>query len=82
MTHGCPVIASARSAMPEILGDAAILCDPDDPEAWLAAVLRLTRDEGLRSALIARGHERAARYTWRDSALSLLGLIHRPETSR
>lgn len=76
MVHGCPVIASDRSALPEVLGEAALLRDPDDRAAWLDAILTVHRDPTLRARLIERGRERAALYSWRRSALALLDLVH------
>jgi alpha-1,3-rhamnosyl/mannosyltransferase len=58
MTRGCPVIASNRTALPEVVGDAGILLDPDDVDGWADAMLRLVGDESLRAQLIAAGRER------------------------
>lgn len=76
MAHGCPVVASDRSAIPEVLGDAALICDPTDRAAWIDAVLRLDRDPDLRGEMVRRGHARAAGHRWRDSAEALLKLVH------
>jgi glycosyltransferase involved in cell wall biosynthesis len=65
---GCPVVTSDRSAMPEVAGDAALYAPPDDPAAIAARLLEVLRDESLRSALVARGIERAARFTWTRTA--------------
>lgn len=74
MLLGCPVVASNVSAMPEVLGDAAVLCDPADDSEWMNAVERICGDNAFRSSLIARGRERASLYTWRSSALAMLQL--------
>jgi glycosyltransferase involved in cell wall biosynthesis len=65
MACGCPVAASAAASLPEVCGDAAVLFDPLDPEAIAAAI-----DEALeRSAeLSARGLQRAAGFTWDETA--------------
>jgi glycosyltransferase involved in cell wall biosynthesis len=75
MACGCPVIASNSSALPEVLGDAALLCSPTDPKAWLSAISSLARDPDLRARLAQRGRERAAAYSWRLAALRLLDVI-------
>ncbi|MBX9663162.1 glycosyltransferase family 1 protein [Novosphingobium sp.] len=67
MLCGCPVIAAPCGAVPEICGDAALYADPDDPAAWRAALSDLPR-----SAFIAAGHARAARYTWARAGRDLL----------
>ena len=58
MSVGCPVIASDRTALPEVLGEAGILLEPHDVDAWAEAMLRLLGDEALRTKLIAAGRER------------------------
>jgi glycosyltransferase involved in cell wall biosynthesis len=64
MAAGIPVIASNRSALPEVAGDAALLVDPQDTPAIANALGQLTRDEDLRAELAARGLARARLFTW------------------
>jgi glycosyltransferase involved in cell wall biosynthesis len=65
MASGCPVAASNAAAIPEVCGDAAVLFDPTDPEAIAAAILEAdSRADELR----APGIERAARFTWSETA--------------
>lgn len=64
MQCGTPVIAARASSLPEVVGDAGILVDPDDPDALCDAMARLHRDAGLRDRLRARSLERAARFSW------------------
>jgi glycosyltransferase involved in cell wall biosynthesis len=59
MAIGTPVIASNRSSLPEVVGDAGILVNPDSPEEIAGEMLRVASDEALRQDLIARGLERA-----------------------
>jgi alpha-1,3-rhamnosyl/mannosyltransferase len=61
---GVPVAASTAGAIPEVAGDAALLCAPDDEAALARNLLRLISDEPLRQRLIAAGRVRAAAYTW------------------
>ncbi|HUX08105.1 MAG TPA: glycosyltransferase family 1 protein [Acidobacteriota bacterium] len=68
MAAGVPVVSSNTSSMPEVLGDAALLVDPQDPVAMGDALLRILDDAELRRRLIAGGRERAAGYSWRKSA--------------
>lgn len=64
MSRGLPVAAAGRSSIPEIVGDAGILFDPDDVEAMANALYVLTTDEGTRVTLIRRSRERAADFSW------------------
>jgi glycosyltransferase involved in cell wall biosynthesis len=75
MALGCPLIASTAPCLPEVCGDAALLADPDDPDAWIAAIQRLWHDPELRGDLIARGFERAKRYSWPRIAETYLALM-------
>jgi glycosyltransferase involved in cell wall biosynthesis len=68
MAVGCPVIASDRTALPEVVGEAAILLEPDDVEAWADAMLRLLDDEGRRTELIAAGRERVRSFSPEEAA--------------
>ncbi len=76
MISGCPVISANTSALPEVLGDAALYCSPTDASGWLASILKLNSTPDLRADLVARGRKRAALYSWRESALKLVDVIH------
>ncbi|HUE04879.1 MAG TPA: glycosyltransferase family 1 protein, partial [Bryobacteraceae bacterium] len=64
MASGTPVIASNRSAIPEVAGEAAWLVNPEDTEELASALVSLTRDPELRAELSARGRSRAKQFTW------------------
>ncbi len=68
MTAGVPVVASRRGALPEVVGDAGLLVEPDDPEAFAAALDRVVGDPALARRLADAGRERAAGFSWRASA--------------
>jgi len=68
MASGTPVVAADRAALPEVAGDAALLFDPDDPDAAADALLRVIDDHREAAGLRARGLERARRFTWRAVA--------------
>ncbi len=72
MACGLPVVASCRAALPEVVGDAGLLVDPDDPDAFAAAVLRLLEDGKLRERFRSRGIERASQFTWEAAASNTL----------
>lgn len=68
MAAGLPVLTSDRSALPEAAGEAALLVNPEDPEAIRDGLQRLAADETLRRRLTEQGLERAAEFTWRRAA--------------
>ncbi|MCU0726107.1 MAG: glycosyltransferase family 4 protein [Planctomycetes bacterium] len=82
MACGCPVVASDRTSVPEITGDAALLVDPDDPAILAAAIRRVLSDEGLRADLRARGFENARRFSWDRAAAETLAVLRRAMLGR
>jgi glycosyltransferase involved in cell wall biosynthesis len=67
MAAGVPVVAAARSSLPEVCGDGALLVEPDGP--GLAEGLIAALDSGAEgSAMVERGRKRAATFTWEASA--------------
>lgn len=74
MACGVPVIASNTTSIPEIVGDAALLIDPNDGKEFKAALLRLLNDEDLRNELIKRGYERAKVFSWKEMAKETLAV--------
>ncbi len=68
MACGTPVVTSRGTALSEIAGDAAILCDPTDPDSIGDALARVLEDVDLADALRRRGREQASRFTWERTA--------------
>jgi glycosyltransferase involved in cell wall biosynthesis len=68
MASGAPVVSSNRSALPEILGDAACLVDPEDEEALTEELALLLADEERRRWLAASGLARARSFSWEQAA--------------
>ena len=64
MAAGVPAIVSASGALPEVVGEAAVLVDPSDPDAWAAAIDRVARDPEWRAELITRGDAHQRRFRW------------------
>lgn len=76
MACGTPVIVSDRGALPEVVGQAAISLDPEEPPALAAAMCRVSADRALRARLAAAGLAQAERFAWSRSAAELLALLH------
>ncbi len=73
MACGCPVITTRAFAIPEIVGDAALLVDdPDDYIAFSEQTRRVLINAGLRESLIRKGFEQVKRYSWEKSATTVL----------
>jgi len=68
MACGTAVISSNRTSLPEVVGDAALLVDPDDADAIERALSELLSSRARRTELVERGRRRAAEFTWRRCA--------------
>lgn len=73
MGAGCPVVASNATAIPEVVGDAGLLLDPDDLPGWSEALGRVAEEAGLRRDLAARGRERLKEFSWQRSGALQVG---------
>lgn len=73
MASGAPVVASARGALPEVVGEAGLLVEPA-PRPLAEALGRLIADPGLRERLRTRGLERARTFSWRSTAEATLAV--------
>jgi len=67
MASGTPVITSNVSSLPEVVGDAALMIDPYEPEAIADAMQRVLSDAALRADLSRRGLARAREFSWERS---------------
>jgi len=77
MACGTPVIASNAASMPEVVGDAGILVDPTDGEAWTKAIIDVVHDDEKRREMRVAGLRRAAEFTWERTARLTLGVYCR-----
>ena len=74
MVHGTPVLASTASSLPEIVGDAGVLVDPESTDAIADGMMQLLTNERERQRLVALGYERAQQFTWQETAKGTLEL--------
>ena len=74
MASGTPVITSGTSSLPEVVGEAGIVIDPDLPESIAAAMRVLITDDESRDQLVKRGLERAQKFSWDLGASELVGV--------
>jgi glycosyltransferase involved in cell wall biosynthesis len=77
MACGTPVIASNTASMPEVLGDAGILLDPSDGQAWTRAIIDVVTHDQPRGRLRTAGLRRAADFTWERTARLTLDVYRR-----
>lgn len=81
MACGAPVITSDRGALPEVVGEDAIVLPPGDVEGLANGMEQLLGDRERRDDLSRRGRRRASAFTWERTAKDHLALYHRVVTS-
>jgi glycosyltransferase involved in cell wall biosynthesis len=77
MAAGTPVVATRAGALPEVLGDAAVLVDVGDVDQLADGLSSVIDDEALGSELVGRGRARVAHYDWNRCVDGLVDIYHR-----
>jgi glycosyltransferase involved in cell wall biosynthesis len=75
MVHGCPVVSSNTTTLPEVHGDAAHYFDPTDIHDMAAKIDEVISSDPLRKKLIVKGYENAKRFSWRRYTQQNLALF-------
>jgi glycosyltransferase involved in cell wall biosynthesis len=76
MSCSLPVVCSSATALPETVGDGALLCEPLDLESWAQALESMLSDQDLRDSVIERGHANLKRFSWEKTARSFIDLYN------
>lgn len=71
---GTPVIASNRASLPEVLGESAILIEPDDAEGFAKAMKDVLTDEDLRKQMSQKGIKQSKKFSWEKTAKETLNV--------
>lgn len=77
MAHGCPVISSDASCLPEVLGNAAYYFNPNSTQDITSAITKVLTDKKLRTTYIERGFQQVHNYNWHTSAEQTLSIYKR-----
>jgi glycosyltransferase involved in cell wall biosynthesis len=72
MACGTPCVAANNSSIPEVVEDAAVLFDSDDPRALSETIAKVLRDDELRYELTKKGLKRATYFSWEKCALDTI----------
>jgi glycosyltransferase involved in cell wall biosynthesis len=72
MACGTPVITSNTTSLPEVVGDAGIMIDPQDNELMAAKMYDVLTDNKLKDKMINNGLKRSKLFNWDDSARKTL----------
>jgi glycosyltransferase involved in cell wall biosynthesis len=72
MAHGTPVLTSNTSSIPEVVGNAAVMVNPENVFEMMRALQRVLLDPSLREKLRQRGYEQVTKFSWDASAAKVL----------
>jgi glycosyltransferase involved in cell wall biosynthesis len=72
MAHGTPVVTSNVSSLPEVVGNAAVLVNPENIFEMMRALHRVLVDKPLRDRMKERGYQQAAKFSWEKSVRRIL----------
>ena len=76
MAHGTPVVTSNTSSIPEVVGNAAIMVNPENVFEIMHALRRVLCDKAVREKLKARGVLQAQQFSWDNSVRRMLEVYH------
>ena len=77
MAHGTPVVTSNTSSLPEVVGNAAVLVNPENVFDIMRALHRVLLDQPLREKLKQRGYEQVTKFSWDAAARQILAVYER-----
>jgi glycosyltransferase involved in cell wall biosynthesis len=72
MVHGTPVVTSNVSSLPEVVGNAAVLVNPENVFEIMRALHRVLMDQSLRDRMKERGYAQAGKFSWETSVRRIL----------
>ncbi|HTL39496.1 MAG TPA: glycosyltransferase family 1 protein [Methylomirabilota bacterium] len=75
MASGVPVVVSNISSMPEVVGEAGDLVDPNSVNSIAGGLLKVLLDSNLRRDMIVKGLEQAKRFSWENTARQTLEVM-------
>ncbi|MBD3637060.1 MAG: glycosyltransferase family 4 protein [Crocinitomicaceae bacterium] len=75
MKAHCPIICGNKTALPEVVGDAAVLVDPYSVVDLASAMIKVNTDSELRRALISKGAERSKLFSWDQTAKKIWDVL-------
>jgi len=82
MACGTPVVTSNVSSLPEVVGDAAIMVNPENVFDIVRGIRDVLLDDELRATLISKGREQAARFSWSRTARQVLDIYEEAAMGR
>lgn len=75
MRAGTPVVCSVAGSLPEVVGDAALFCDPTDPCSLARAIIGVWTSSAERKRLVEAGRRRVLEFSWEKTAMSTVDVL-------
>ena len=72
MAHGTPVVTSNVSSLPEVVGNAAVLVNPENVFEIMRALHKVLMDQALRCRMKERSYQQAGRFSWEKSVRRIM----------
>ena len=72
MAHGTPVVTSNATSLPEVVGNAAVLVNPENVFEIMRALHRVLMDQALRDRMKERGYKQVTKFSWENSVMRVL----------
>jgi glycosyltransferase involved in cell wall biosynthesis len=82
MAHGTPVVTSNVSSLPEVVGSAAVLVNPENVFEIMRALHRVLIDQSLRSRMKELGYQQVTKFSWQTSVRRILEVYRDPSGDR
>ena len=73
MAMGAPVVVFNNSSIPEVAGDAAVLCNND--KEFVDGIAKIINDEKFRKLLVHKGYNQVKKFSWEKTAKETLKVI-------
>lgn len=77
MACSCPIIASNSSSIPEVVGDAALLFDPNNKDQIVKSIRTIIKDSDLRADLAQKANRQVKKFTWEKAAEETLKVFEK-----
>jgi glycosyltransferase involved in cell wall biosynthesis len=75
MAAGTPPIVSNNTALPEVVGDAGVIVEPEETGQIGDQIEKLRTDAAFRAAMVRRGRQHVAAYTWEQCIDRLMAVM-------
>lgn len=78
MSYGLPVVSSNRGSLPEVLGDATLYFDPENPDEFATCLRQVATQSPIRESLRKKGYQRVRLFKWSSMAKRTKAIYHMP----